>query len=165
MRQNRVGWGVVLFIVFRGGALAGEEAAEGFRPSGIVTIGFENDVLVGNDNHYTSGLALGWTTAELNTLGPKNVFSQAMDIFSFLPPFRKSPNKKHINLSVVQEMYTPVDIASVTPLPGDQPYAGVLMADFNLLSKSDRSLHHVGLSGGVVGPASGAQWVQEKFHQ
>ncbi|MBP9128121.1 MAG: lipid A deacylase LpxR family protein [Elusimicrobia bacterium] len=155
----------MLFSVFSGGAFAEGQAADGFRPLGILTIGFENDVLVGNDNHYTSGLSLGWTTAELNTLGPKNVFSQAMNVFSFVPPLRRASNKKYVNFSVVQEMYTPVDIASVTPPPEDQPYAGVLMADLNLLSKSVRSLHHVGLSGGVVGPASGAQWVQEKFHE
>jgi lipid A 3-O-deacylase len=156
---------VGLLNIFCGGAFALGHAAEAFRPSGILSVGFENDVLVGNDNHYTSGLSLGWTTAELNTLGPKNVFSQVMGAFSFVPFLGKDSNQKYVNLSVVQEMYTPVDIASPIPPPGDQPYAGVLMADLNLLSKSVRSLHQVGFSGGVVGPASGAQWVQEKFHQ
>jgi hypothetical protein len=63
------------------------------------------------------------------------------------------------------EAYTPTDIMSLDPPPGDHPYAGVLYVDSSLFSMSRIASHQLTLRLGLVGPSSGAEEVQRWVHE
>ena len=50
------------------------------------------------------------------------------------------------------------------PSPHDRPYAGVLLGNFSLLSDTEDTRSVLTLSLGVVGPGSGAEQLQNGFH-
>ena len=64
----------------------------------------------------------------------------------------------------VQQIYTPADTAAVVPSPYDRPYAGVLLGNFSLMSDARRHQKRPDAQPGLVGPASGAEQLQNGFH-
>lgn len=155
-------FGFLSTLVVAGRAIEGDGSPS---HSGILSFGLENDFLVGNDSHYTSGLSVGWTTADLRETSRRNFFHRLMRLGYFLPPFRDSALAKHVNIALVQEIYTPIDISTPIPPSDDQPYVGVLMADLTWIARGRFAQHDMTFSGGVAGPAAGAAWVQEQFHK
>jgi hypothetical protein len=65
---------------------------------------------------------------------------------------------------VGQRIFTPAHRLSANPPRDDRPYAGHLYATLALTSMSPTSLGTVELSLGAIGPASGAEHVQEIAH-
>jgi hypothetical protein len=132
---------------------------------GVLSFGFENDILVGNDNHYTNGLGLHWTTAQVSALGEKNFFYRLNRLLSFLPGVDPSGRGNYLRMAISHEIYTPDDILAPAPPEGDHPYAGILRFDFNLFIKAPQSLQRLGFTTGLVGPASGAEQIQRRVHK
>jgi hypothetical protein len=132
---------------------------------GIFSLRSENDVFAGNDNKYTNGIALSWTTADVSRLEPDGFFSKVVRSFSFLPTVGDEGYADYVAFEVGQEMYTPEDISLPAPPPGDQPYAGVLFFDTKLYSKTTRSLHAYTFRVGIVGPWSFAEQTQRFLHR
>lgn len=136
------------------------------RPrKGILTLTWENDVLLQKDSNYTNGIGVTWTTADVATLANGNFFKKVARAFRFLPAFGVNDRGKYVTARFGQEMYTPEDISDPDPPPGEQPYAGVLFFDGGMHSMGPRSLHDWILRVGVVGPASGAEQVQRFIHE
>jgi lipid A 3-O-deacylase len=141
----------------------GEEDSPAFK--GAFSIVWQNDVFSGNDNNFTNGVSLNLTSAEVDGLAPENFYAKTARAFSFLPTVGDAGYRNYVGFGLTQEMYTPPDISLPEPLPGDQPYAGALLADMALFSKGARSQHTYILWVGVVGPASGAEQVQKFIHE
>jgi len=131
---------------------------------GAFSFVFENDLFSGNDNNYTNGLSFNVTSAAVDTLGRKNFFVKTAKVFSFLPTVLDDRYQNFVGYRLTQEIYTPPDLSLPAPQPGEQPYAGVLLADVSLYSKTCRSQHTYIFAVGVVGPASGARETQELIH-
>lgn len=132
---------------------------------GAFSFVFENDVFAGNDNNYSNGASFQYTSARIRDLKQNGFVAKTARAFSFLPAVGNSEYNTYVTYRLAQEMYTPPDITLPAPQPGDQPYAGVLMADLTLYAKSPKSLHTYILAVGVVGPASGAEPTQKFVHE
>jgi hypothetical protein len=123
----------------------------------ILTIQGENSSISAakqTDRFYTNGLRLEWTSPT----------GQVPGFLASLGNSLWGNGQQRFGVGLSQQMYTPYNTAVSPADPHDRPYAGILTANFSLLSDTDDSRSVLMLSLGVVGPASGARWVQDTFH-
>ncbi len=106
------------------------------------------------DRFYVNGLRLGWTSP--TTVVP--------DVLAELGRTLWGGGQQRVAIDLAQQIYTPADTVAVVASPYDRPYAGVLLGNFSLMSDADDSRSVLTLSLGVVGPGSGAENVQNGFH-
>jgi hypothetical protein len=106
------------------------------------------------DRFYVNGLRIGWTSP--TTVVP--------DFLADLGHTLWGTGQQRVGFDLAQQIYTPADTSLVVPSPFDRPYAGVLLGDFSLMSDGDNTRSVLALSLGVVGPASGAEQLQNAFH-
>jgi len=125
-------------------------------PEGIYTIQIENDSLSipGTDRFYTSGERLGYVTPTGVLPGPLAALGHA--VFG--------EGSQRLEVDVQQVIYTPVDTQVYNPNPEDRPYAGQLTLRGTIIQDTAATRSLLGLSGGVVGPDSLGQSVQNDFH-
>lgn len=144
--MRRLAW----FLVFLGSSVApawGQPLSEPLR----LRLTWENDLLAGQDRHYTNG-------AEVSVSGLLDP--------DRLPAILGGPRREW-EVALGQQIYTPKDTSSPTPDPGDRPYAGLAYLRLGVtrrdaaLETSDR----LELTLGLVGPASGAAAAQRLFHR
>jgi lipid A 3-O-deacylase len=106
------------------------------------------------DRFYVNGLRLGWT-------------SPTGAVPNFLADLGNTlwgGGQQRVAIDLAQQIYTPADTAAVVPNPHDRPYAGVLLGNFSLMSDGDDTRSVLTLSLGLVGPWSGAEQLQNGFH-
>ncbi len=132
-------------------------AAPPADPSSIWTLQEENASVSTahlTDRYYVNGLRLGWTSPTDAVPGFLASMGHAL----------WGDGQQRIAFDLTQQMFTPANTAASEPVPGDRPYAGVLLGNFSLISDTDTSRSTLTLSLGVVGPASGAEQLQNGFH-
>jgi len=118
----------------------------------------ENDLFGGTDRNYTNGLQISWLSA-------KNDLPPAVDWMTDRLSFLAKPGADwRYGFVAGQTMYTPNDITVATPQPGERPYAGWLFGGLSLTADSGDRLDTIELHAGVIGPASGAEFVQRNWH-
>lgn len=125
--------------------------------SSIWTIQGENaSISAGHptDRLYVNGLRLGWMSPT----------TQVPDFLANLGRTLWDGGQQRIGFELTQQIYTPLDTAASIPSRFDRPYAGVLLGNFSLMSDSEDTRSVLSLSLGVVGPAAGAETVQNGFH-
>lgn len=132
---------------------------------GCASFYFDNDVFTGNDNKYTGGFGLSWTSAAAETYKERGFQRKIVNAFSFLPTVNVEGYRNYVQFKLSMEAYTPSDIKSLDPPPGDHPYAGVIYLDSSLFSISRIASHQLTLRLGLVGPATGADEIQTWFHE
>jgi lipid A 3-O-deacylase len=125
-------------------------------PDSIVTVQIENDALSvpGTDELYTSGERLGYVTP-------------TGDLPHFLSQFGHQlfgEGTQRLEFDVQQTIFTPVDTQLYDPNAHDRPYSGQLALHVSLIQDTTTMRSVIGVSGGVVGPDSLAQSVQNGFH-
>ncbi len=126
-------------------------------PSSIWTLQDENSSISPTkltDKYYVNGLRLGWTS-------PTNAVP---DFIASLGHAAWGEGSQRLSIDLEQSIYTPADTAARVPDPTDRPYAGVLLGDFTLVQDTDATRSVLGLQLGVVGPAAGAEGLQNGFH-
>nr|WP_294512981.1 lipid A deacylase LpxR family protein [uncultured Rhodopila sp.] len=106
------------------------------------------------DRFYVNGLRLGWMSPT----------TKVPDFLDTVAGSLWGDGQRRIGFNLSQQIYTPADTSLVIPNPRDRPYAGLLLGNFSLLSDTADSRSVLTLSLGVVGPASGAEQVQNGFH-
>lgn len=106
------------------------------------------------DRFYVNGLRLGWTSP--TTIVP--------DVLADLGHTLWGAGQQRVAIDLSQQIYTPAQTQRSIPDRHDRPYAGLLLGNFSLLSDADDSRSVLTLSLGVVGPGSGAEQVQNGFH-
>lgn len=134
--------------------VVGEEAIEVGGWSLLV----ENDLFYGHDRDYTSGVSLAWATTG------EGIASWGSHVAARLPWFPEEGRVYH-GYAIGQNMYTPRDISLADPPQDDRPYAGWLYGTVGLSVESGRRLDQIGLTLGVVGPASLAEASQRLVHE
>jgi lipid A 3-O-deacylase len=127
-------------------------------PAMIITLQGENASISSSpgltDRFYTNGLRLGWTSPT----------GQVPSVLASLGHAIWGDGLQRVSVDVSQQMYTPAN-TSVSPAdPRDRPYAGYLAINGSLISDTDTSRSVLMLSLGVVGPGSGAEALQNSFH-
>jgi hypothetical protein len=122
----------------------------------IYTIQDENAAISttsGADRYYVNGLRFSYTSGE-------------GDVPAFLQQIGRTlwgEGTQRISFEVGQLMFVPLHSMLPVP-PGDEPYAGVLLAGVSLL-QDDRDMRNIlSLQAGVVGPDAFAGPVQNGFH-
>jgi hypothetical protein len=150
--MNLATWIVPFVLMAAPTALLAQPSARG-----TLTVIAENDAFYKVDRHYTSGLQAVWVP-DMEVPPPDwiRTLSRGMRSFS-AGPIRHG-------YSVGQSMFTSSDLDLEDPPPGERPYAGWLYASIGLGAESGRRLDEVGLTVGVIGPASLAEQVQEVLH-
>jgi hypothetical protein len=132
-------------------------AAPPSDPSSIWTLQDENASISTaslTDRFYVNGLRLGWT-------------SPTDEVPGFLATLGHTlwgDGTQRISFDLGQQMYTPSDTQASVPNPNDRPYAGLLLGTFSLLSDTDTTRSVLALSLGILGPGSGAEELQNGFH-
>ena len=106
------------------------------------------------DRFYVNGLRLGWTSPT----------GQVPDFLADLGRSLWGGGQQRLAFDLTQQIYTPAGTSVAIPSPYDRPYAGVLLGNFSLLSDTEDTRSVLTISLGVVGPGSGAEQVQNGFH-
>ncbi|MBN8888727.1 MAG: hypothetical protein BGP12_14030 [Rhodospirillales bacterium 70-18] len=106
------------------------------------------------DRFYTNGVRVGWTSG----VGEVPDFLQRMGRALWFG------GDQRISFDLTQQIYTPANTSTAASLPGDRPYAGVLMANFSLMQDTPTTRSSMTLGLGVVGPAALGEEVQNNFH-
>jgi hypothetical protein len=133
------------------------EAQPASDPTSIWTLQDENaSISAGKptDRMYVNGLRLGWISPT----------GQVPDFLADLGRTLWGGGQQRIGIDLAQQIYTPVDTVSIVANPRDRPYAGVLLGNLSLMSDSEDTRSVLTLSVGVVGPGSGAEALQNGFH-
>lgn len=112
------------------------------------------------DDNYTHGQI---ARAVLNT-APKWMLFGRPQCAEALKITGKTPACIQSSASIVNQMYTPTN-DSFDPVPGERPYAGILLFEYGRQSVSARTSHLIGATIGTTGALSGAEWEQNLFHR
>jgi lipid A 3-O-deacylase len=126
-------------------------------PASIWTLQDENASITAGtpaDRFYVNGLRLGWTSPT----------GQVPNFLVDLGHTLWGGGQQRIAFDLAQQIYTPAGTSAAVPSPSDRPYAGVLLGNFSLLSDTADTRSVLTLSLGLVGPGSGAQELQNSFH-
>ncbi|MEM8884244.1 MAG: lipid A deacylase LpxR family protein [Planctomycetota bacterium] len=150
-------------------ALAKEQSREIRRSRyvGTLSLHFENDTFANNsDDNFTAGFGLTWTSAPIRRYGFRNVFRRLVeDYWSFLPQISNPEFKKQVQIHIGYELYTPTDISTPVPPPGEHPYASVFHIDFGVYAVREKSMHAYFIRTGLVGPATQGGRIQKWMHK
>ncbi|MDZ3823774.1 MAG: lipid A deacylase LpxR family protein [Pseudoxanthomonas sp.] len=119
----------------------------------------ENDLFADTDQHYTNGLRMVWAAGPDSRPPP-----WAMRLARAVPGFPDQGSPRW-GWALGHSMFTPSDITLVEPPAGERPYAGWLYLTVAMAQVSGRRLDQVGITGGVVGPASMAEQSQRFVHR
>jgi hypothetical protein len=106
------------------------------------------------DRFYVNGLRLGWTSPT----------GQVPNFLADLGHTLWGGGQQRIGFDLAQQIYTPAGTSNAVPSPFDRPFAGVLLGNFSLLSDTADTRSVLTVSLGLVGPASGAEELQNSFH-
>ncbi|MCP4657739.1 MAG: lipid A deacylase LpxR family protein [bacterium] len=126
---------------------------------------WENDgdvFSVGTDKYYTNGVHYSW-------LRHPDYHWTWVDEFEnrWCTRFCKRDPSSTFAFTLGQDLYTPENIASPEPVPGDRPYAGLLYGSFHLAVMNERRdvVQDFELLVGFVGPVAGGEFVQRWGHE
>ena len=138
--------------------------ASGEISSGTFSIYFENDLFAGTDRQYTSGVKLGWSSADLENYSDSPYASPFLPLFNLLPYVNEKAYQKNLVFALGQNIYTPDDTEAYALVKGDRPYAGWLYLGAGVVWKNAEVRNSLVLNLGVVGSWSFAQESQRLVH-
>ena len=148
-------------LLFGGGPAAEAQPLPPPAPRRTASFVIENDSLKlrgrGTDRWYTSGVRLGWTSAEGGLPEPLAWVDEGLAGLL-------GPANARWRLELGQNFFTPVDKRRRDPDPRDRPYAGILYGTVGLDRRTWNTLDRFELQFGVVGPASLARDTQSFVH-
>jgi lipid A 3-O-deacylase len=139
-----------------------EPPTEKARAAGVFTLYFENDYFGGEDQHYTNGVKLSWTSSDLVTWGQEG---WRKTIVEALPFVNREAGQKNLGFAIGQNIYTPQDISLKPPDASDRPYAGWSYLELTFASKTSRIMDSLSFQVGMVGPHSYADDTQTIVHK
>ena len=155
------------------GPPAADKKSGGASAIGNFMVQLDNDLFTGDDSDYTNGFraAMG---GELGTQPDYDRlrevlrrFSGDESTFGFLDKLY-GINSRELTygwgFGVTQQMYTPDKPRSVTPLPGERPYAAWMAMEFSMQVRGEDSLSSVGLAVGVTGEWALGEEMQDIVH-
>ncbi|TAJ12862.1 lipid A deacylase LpxR family protein [Marinilabiliaceae bacterium JC017] len=121
----------------------------------LFLFGWDNDLFASTDYYYTQGIGMGIVNPFLET-NPLNRL--------LLIPGKY--NNVWYSLSLSQQMYTPKNLRSEDVQYFDRPYAGLLLLNSSVTTSNyeKKLILRSEMTLGVMGPMSGADFVQYHFH-
>lgn len=165
--RGLLGAALALLLALPSAAPAGEPppAAGSERCCGTFSVLFENDLFADTDRNYTNGIKLSWVSEDLRA------FEQWPRMPAWVRPLFERMSalhpdrEKNLGLFAGQKLFTPSDIRSRAPLPGDRPYAAWLYTGAAFHMKNRSRLDTFELQLGWVGPAALGEQTQNFVHR
>ncbi|NNU16805.1 lipid A deacylase LpxR family protein [Parvularcula sp. ZS-1/3] len=140
---------ILLSLLVSAALISADAQAE---EKGTLTFTVENDVVSGQDRHYTNGLRLAYVTAPVEPNAFERLFTGEDTVV------RRS-------FAGSQQIFTGEDITIANPSDDDHPYAGYLFGEYALLTEDDGKWQLFTLEAGVVGPSALGEDTQNWFHR
>jgi hypothetical protein len=131
----------------------------------FLTLTYENDVFFGRDSGYTNGVGVSWAHGPFEKFGRDNIPRLAHTLTKRLYISTMADKTRAVSYTVGQGMQTADDITLEELVPGNAPYAGLLLWVGTLYAFDEAVSDRLTLQLGVVGPASGAEEVQRFIHK
>lgn len=128
---------------------------------------FENDamtVLNKSDDGYSNGIAFSWGHADYESFSSLKMPSWLRYISAWTYINQADRKQYAISYGLSQSIYTPDNIEESELNEADRPYAGTLLWHSKIRSYANNSSDSLGLTLGVVGPASLAEQSQTVIH-
>jgi lipid A 3-O-deacylase len=123
----------------------------------------ENDVVAGEDKHYTNGVAFTYlSNKDTNDLNKYD--NSFFELISKIPTFNDNTKYQTLGITLSHLIFTPDDSEKENKIIKDVPYAGVVTVDFILYKWEEDFFHQYATTFGVVGPSTLADISQETFH-
>ncbi len=104
----------------------------------------DNDFIMGEDRYYSTG----------NFITYRVILEREQD----------SLKKRQHHFTLLQEIFTPSDLLETNYLRYDRPYAGFLGFQYTHSIALKNRVYNVAFSTGITGNSSGANWLQNAFH-
>lgn len=124
---------------------------------GTLSLVYENDTFAGTDRNYTNGIDIAYLSAPNAVPAPAHWF--ATHVMG-----ADAGDTLYAGVGIGQSIFTPRDTEATVALPDQHPYAGWLHARFSSSVDSGKTLDTAAMDLGLVGPSSGAEWVQNHVH-
>jgi hypothetical protein len=115
---------------------------------------FENDLFSRTDGQYSSGEKFSF----LYYIDQTDLF--VYDLFLY-----DDPADNYINFAIVNQIFTPYDIAKRELIVDDRPYAGWTFFETGFHKSTHNTLQSLYIQVGMVGPTSQAEDIQRFIHE
>jgi lipid A 3-O-deacylase len=130
-----------------------------------VALVYDNDVFVGTDLLYTSGVHLDYVSGYLDHFADGPIPSLVGDAAESLPFLGQKGDQRFVAYNLAQIIDTPEDTHSSDPDPNDLPYAGFLLFTTTFIAQREESLDALGITLGILGPHSYGGYSQNLVHR
>ena len=127
---------------------------------GTVTFQEENDTYAlhhRSDRSYTNGTRVLWDWVPAEHSGTERVARRLC--------YGATDCATRVTLGAMQTMYTPENLKCERPIPGDRPYAAWLAALAMADAVKERTIDHLELYAGIVGPHAHGKQTQTFIHR
>lgn len=145
-----------LLLVSHAAPLLAEDIPASER--GTLSLIYENDTFAGTDRNYTNGIDVSYMSAP-------NAVPAASRWLAETILRADGADIVYAGIGVGQSIFTPGDTDATVALPKQHPYAGWLHLALSTAVDTGTTLDTLALDTGVVGPGSGAEWVQNNVHE
>lgn len=128
----------------------------------------ENDVMSltnDSDDGYTNGIAWSWGYDPKDNFADVDMPNWIRKISEWTYLNNSNNHSFSIHYAISQGMFTPTDLRQEDIIKDDRPYAGVLTWGTRIHSFDSHIANSLGLTLGVVGPASLAEYSQTGIHK
>lgn len=128
----------------------------------LYSLKLTNDTLsAGGDEHYTNGI-------EVTRVSIPDEYHWARQLAAYLPGW-SAQGLDAVGYHLAHQIYTPNDIQAEGLIENDRPYAGLLLGGVSLFDDVEREgwreASVLDLEVGLVGPATGAEKLQNAAHR
>lgn len=132
---------------------------------GTMFLSVDNDLFNGSDDHYSSGVQVGWVSGYLNDYAEAPVPSCLVRPLRALPRVNKEGRQRFISYSLSHRIFTPNDISDSNLIPDDMPYSGLLLTTLTAGAQDAQRMDAFSVIAGLVGPSAMGERVQRAVHR
>jgi hypothetical protein len=124
----------------------------------------DNDVFNRSDDHYTSGIQVGWVSGYLDDYSEAPVPGLLVRLLHQLPQVNEVGRQRFVSYSLSHRFFTPTDTSIREYIPGDVPYSALLLGTITAGGQSATRMDAFSLIAGIAGPSALGEEVQREFH-
>lgn len=153
--------------MFSGGVLAANGNTDPAATFSRVDIRLDNDLWGGmrQDNNYTNGIGATWTTPTADVGEQPPSYALAAPATWLAHRLLPAGGQRNTSISLGQAIFTPQDPLPSAVIPGDRPYAGVLLLSSAYNVRNEERLDSIKLTAGLVGPWAQGKQAQRLAHR
>ncbi|MBI5767704.1 MAG: lipid A deacylase LpxR family protein [Verrucomicrobia bacterium] len=156
---------ILLLLSLRSLPADGVERPVADTSHGTWSLSVDNDLFANKDNHYTSGVQLGWLSGKLEDFREAPGPALLVPLLHSLPWVNDAGRQRFVSYSLAHRILTPDDIANPAYIPEDMPYSGLLLGTLTAGAQDAAKMDAFSLIAGLVGPSAMGEQMQRGVHQ